>query len=151
MIFRKALKFIHLPNSVKLTIAEAMWSLVLAKALIGSRPLKSLHRRFGKLNGAYLEKLSPGEAVSSRQVQVALLKTIAVVPWRSVCLDQAIACMFMLSRRKIPFVIFFGVCKDPDKKDKMKAHAWIQCGDRVLIGETDDNQFRVVAHFSNPK
>jgi hypothetical protein len=53
----------------------------------------------------------------------------------------------MLKRRGIPGVFYLGVAKDEESKEKMKAHAWSQCGDMIITGERGYEEFVVVSIF----
>ncbi len=67
-------------------------------------------------------------------------------PWESKCYDKALTVKWMLGRRKIKSTIYFGVAKDNDQK--MKAHAWLRSGNRIVTGREGMRQFTVVEYFS---
>ncbi len=69
-------------------------------------------------------------------------------PWESACLAQAIAAQKLLHRRRIPGVIYLGVANNETSPDKLKAHAWLRCGDTILTGAAGHRQFKVVSTFS---
>jgi hypothetical protein len=53
----------------------------------------------------------------------------------------------MLQKRGIAGVFYLGVAKDGEGKEKMKAHAWTQCGDRIITGGRGHEEFTVVSVF----
>lgn len=65
-------------------------------------------------------------------------------PWRSKCLEQAIAAKLMLRRRQVPSTMYLGVALSRD------AHAWLRVGAVDLIGGGGHEGFAVVATFADP-
>jgi hypothetical protein len=53
----------------------------------------------------------------------------------------------VLKKRGIPGVFYLGVAKDEEHKEKMKAHAWTQCGDSIITGGRGHEMFTVVSVF----
>ncbi len=47
----------------------------------------------------------------------------------------------------IPGVFYLGAAKDEESKEKMKAHAWSQCGDTVITGDGGHEEFTVLSVF----
>ena len=65
------------------------------------------------------------------------------VPWKSVCLDQALAAHRMFKRRRIAHLFHFGVHKK--SPDEMLAHAWISSGGSIVLGETKAIDYKEVS------
>ena len=61
----------------------------------------------------------------------------ARIPWRSDCLLQAMAADRWLRRCGMQSEFFVGVAKDAG--GKLKAHAWLRCGDAMVTGADDRN------------
>lgn len=53
---------------------------------------------------------------------------------KAVCLPQALAAQAMLRRRGIASRLCFGVAREGKM---LAAHAWIEIGHKIIIGETD--------------
>jgi hypothetical protein len=53
----------------------------------------------------------------------------------------------MLQKRGIPGVFYLGAMKDEESKEKMKAHAWSQCGDTIITGGGGHEKFTVLSVF----
>ena len=70
------------------------------------------------------------------------------LPSMSQCLVQAVAATWMLQRRRIPSTLYFGLAKDTE--GKLKAHAWVRTGAKVLTGAKGRQDFKVVATFAEP-
>ena len=60
------------------------------------------------------------------------------------CLAQALTGAMMLKRRGIPAVVYLGVDRS---RMPIQAHAWLQCGNRILTGEAGREQFRAVGMY----
>jgi len=54
----------------------------------------------------------------------------------------------MLQRRGIAGVFYLGVMKDANAKEKMKAHAWTEAGEKILTGETGHEAYSVISVHS---
>ena len=66
------------------------------------------------------------------------------MPFRTKCLEQALALRFMLNRRGCPSILHYGIRHD---EEGLIAHAWLSCHGRVLIGGSNCEQFHEVAAF----
>lgn len=147
MSSRKVYKFFSLSFSQKCMFFEALFWLVLAKLLIVLVPFRKIAPYLGVLNGDVRSRLSSAETKKSEAVKLAILMTSGNVGWKSVCLDQAMAASVMLKRRKVPHQLCMGVKKD-EQKAAIEAHAWIMCGDKILIGGQRSRLFAVTALFA---
>ena len=79
-------------------------------------------------NAPSLDALVQRPALSS-----GYLLALRVLPWRIVCLPQALAARSMLSRRGIANTLLVGVKRD-DPEGTTDLHAWLSIGDHVIIG-----------------
>lgn len=66
--------------------------------------------------------------------------------WESNCFPQAIAARCLLGLYGIPFVLYFGLQRDPESSE-IKAHAWITAGRVHVTGGVSLDQFTVVGCF----
>ena len=73
-------------------------------------------------------------------VKTASRKSIA----HAVCLPQAVAAQRMLRRRGIDSKICLGVAK---QGVELIAHAWVEAGSNVVIGDAERRRFTTVAEF----
>ena len=62
-----------------------------------------------------------------------------IVPAGDNCLVRAIAGREMLARRGISSQIRLGVAKN--SSDLLRAHAWLECGDRIITGESEHRNY----------
>ena len=65
----------------------------------------------------------------------------------SKCYDQALTAKALLGQSRLPSTIYFGLAKEGD--NKLTAHAWVRCGDRIITGKTGMERFTVVACFGD--
>ncbi len=93
-------------------------------------------------------EINPYDLRYARMVSQAIRSAANNIPWQSACLAQAVAGQWMLKRRHIAGTLYLGVAKDETKQKKITAHAWLRCGNIILIGREGHRQFTVVAAFS---
>ena len=67
------------------------------------------------------------------------------VPWKAVCLPQAIAAKIMLARRGCGSACHIGATFDPD--GKVIAHAWLSAGGKVVLGGEESAGMSPLARF----
>jgi len=71
-------------------------------------------------------------------------------PWRSMCLEQAIAAKVMLRRRRVPNTLYLGVARGPSAGEPpMIAHAWLRSGTVQVTGGAPVDQYAVVSTFAD--
>lgn len=148
MILDKLNKFFKLNFRDKLFFLETVFFLSLSKLVILFIPLKKVAPYLGKVNGNIRDELLPAEMEKANRIKLYIYMAGGNLPWNSVCLDQAMACMILLGKKKIPCSLYLGVKKNEAKK-KLDAHAWVMCGDKILMGGERSRQYNVVAWFAN--
>ncbi len=117
------------PVEMRRFLVEATLQLLRARLLIAFSLRRSLP--------ALLVPIAPGDAAPPEQLgrDIRYILSIAArtVPWRSLCLPNAIAAKHMLSRRGYSSTLHLGVghhaSGDPH------AHAWLEAGGRIVTGE----------------
>jgi hypothetical protein len=83
------------------------------------------------------------------QISWAVQAVSRRLPGMRQCLVQALAAKWMLQRRRIPSMLYFGVAKDVT--GQLRAHAWLRSGSQVLTGYQGRQQFTVVATFGDTR
>jgi len=141
-------KFAQLPRKEKRLFWEAYWTLGVMRAAILRIPFKNLTRSLQhspkKGKSVMLNEEQKRTALAiGRAIERAALHT----PWESACLAQSLAAQKMLKKRGIPGVFYLGVAKDNEVEEKMKAHAWTECGEMILTGGRGHEAFTVVSVF----
>ncbi len=127
-------------------IPEAAWELLRARLLIQVRSFQKIAPTLGTwVRGD--EKPSATVAPDAGDAGWAVRAVAKRVPWKATCLVQAMAVQRMLKRRGISGMMVFGVFSDSDKIDSLSAHAWVACGDQILVGKRGHRKFTVVSAF----
>lgn len=133
------------PHQRRLAL-EAVFFLLSARLLVMVIPFRYYHRLLGRQG---LE--SDREVVVDRQARRSA-HTVQVVSkycfWQCRCLTQAIALKFILRRRRINCTVYLGVARS--EADGLRAHAWLRCGQEILVGAEGHQEFAIVARFSEP-
>ena len=127
-LLRKIRTFRRLRAADPLLVAEAAVCLGVARALV-------LTVRFGRLT-PWLSRApeSAGfDADLARRVCGAVTIAARNVPWKAVCLPQAMAAKFMLGRRGCGSSFHLGAGFDQQRE--MFAHAWLESGGKIVIGD----------------
>lgn len=66
-----------------------------------------------------------------------LAKLAGWMPFRALCLEQALACAQLLAHHRVAFSLHIGVRRDGN--DTFAAHAWVVVNDQVLLGGPVDS------------
>lgn len=133
-------------------LLEATVCLTLARVLLRIAPFPRLARRLGAF-------VSPQEALAratipddperaarlAERVGWAVRAAARNLPFKVVCLPQAIAARMMLQRRGVPSILHFGVAKGRTKA--IDAHAWLDAASVEVTGYPIAASFSEIACF----
>lgn len=72
-----------------------------------------------------------------------LIKARRIIPWRFKCLEQALTIRYMLKRRNVTSVLYFGL----KKESKLEAHSWLEVNNKILIGNENIESYTVISKF----
>jgi hypothetical protein len=134
---------------------EAAWELLRARALT-MRPATVYSPALGRLVGPEPhENLAPAPVAAGRDeaevIGHLVEKVGGCLPFRALCLEQAIAVRRMLARRDIAATVYLGIARDREDRAMdglgRAAHAWVTVGSRVVSGEGVLGKYAVVARF----
>ena len=135
-------------------VGEACVALVAARAR-SLLPFRALARQLGGLvpppTPAPAAELAPDPALTEaqrtaiRRIRWAIGAVAPVLPFRTLCLQQAIAARTMLERRGIGSVLHLGV--DQSRPDGLQAHAWLDAGGLGVTGYPVDPTLDEVGRF----
>ena len=142
--------FFRLSWRLRLLTIEAGWELARAR-LDTLRAAAHYARGLGVLS----DQTAPSPAAQEEERRAAEIGAIvarvaAAMPFRALCLQQALATRRMLRRRGLPATVFLGLAHDPAERRATDepAHAWVQTGQRVVNGDQDLERYAVVGVFS---
>jgi hypothetical protein len=120
---------------------EAAAFLALARLAVIALPFRLLAPRLGLRRGETPASVTLHPA--ARRVGWAVGAVARRTPWRSECLEQAMAAKAMLRIRGIESTLYLGVTREP-----FAAHAWLRVGDLHVTGGRDVSRYAVVASFA---
>lgn len=129
-------------------LAEAGGLLVVARLAVWFVPFRRLASHLGDEMAESPASDSEAQRAVTAPIGWAIRTLGRRMPWMSQCLVQAVAVTWMLHRRCIPSTLYFGLAKEAD--GKLKAHAWVRSGAKVLTGAKRRHDFTVVATFAEP-
>jgi hypothetical protein len=136
-------KLWHLSWQDRFLLLEAILWLAIAGIAIAVLPFR--HVGFLAARPIRRPKLSQAPANKVQCIRWAIITTAARVPWRALCFQQGLAAQFMLRRRGIPSVIYYGAAQDD--RSGLCAHVWVRYGDVDIIGGEIAQRFAILATF----
>ncbi|WP_373033745.1 lasso peptide biosynthesis B2 protein [Sulfurovum sp.] len=147
-MLNKIKKFTKLSSEEKKLFLEAYVTLGIMRAAILTVSFKRLTRSLEHLpNKEEIAALNDKENTNAIAVGKAITRAAEYTPWESACLVQSLAAQKMLQKRGIPGVFYLGAAKDKESEEKMKAHAWSQCGNTIITGDGVHEEFTVLSVF----
>jgi hypothetical protein len=135
-------------------IAETVLWLALARLALLILPFRSIARWLGDLTPPgkavqllEIRSVSGGEAQLAREIGWAVNRMASNVPFKAVCLHQAIAAKIMLRRRGVPSALHFGVAPGNAPGQGLRAHAWLDAAGAAVTGYPVAGDFTEIACF----
>ena len=148
--------FVRAPAAVKVMALEAVLLLLLARLLIKYVPMRRWRHR---LSTAQEPGGPPPEGRRlGRKVARVVRRVARHVPFRAVCLPQAVAAQWMLRRRGISSCLFFGARRrlrpataPPENRPAsgMDFHAWLTVGDACVLGGAERDTYVALPPFDH--
>jgi hypothetical protein len=137
-------KFWRLSWQDRLLILEAvLWLAVAAFAIavlpfrhvgyLAARPIRRSQRPWRTL------------LIDQKRVRWSIVATARRVPWRAMCFQQGLAAQFMLRRRGVSSVLYYGAA--PDDLRGLSAHVWVRDGDMEVVGGGTASRYAVLTTF----
>ena len=83
----------------------------------------------------------------STQIEHAVRRASRYTLHESKCYDQALTAKALLVQIGLPATIYFGLAKDGE--NKLSAHAWVRCGNKIVTGKAGMERFTVIACFGD--
>ena len=90
-------------------------------------------------------EIAPDQARVAQGIGWAVTRAARYVPFKAVCLPQAMAAQVMLRRRGVQSVMHFGAAKGTDKP--LDAHAWLDAAGVEVTGYPVAEGFAEIACF----
>ncbi len=130
---------------------EAIWWLAIARIWLVMTHFRNVAGHLGTASSPGTTPVVPipeTDRLIAAQVGRAILIAAKIVPFRAVCLQQAVAGKLMLRRRHIASTLHFGVARAEAPTNKMEAHAWLDAGDIKVSGYPLEARWTEVAQFA---
>ena len=147
--------FVRAPVVVKVMALEAVLLLLLARLLVKYVPMRRWRHRLSTVE----EGGPPFEGRRlARKVARVVRRVARHVPFRAVCLPQAMAAQWMLRRRGISSRLFFGARRrlrpataSPEERPAsgMDFHAWLTVGDACVLGGAERDTYVALPPFDH--
>lgn len=152
LIRRLLLRFAQVGPRCRLLVVEAVAWLLLARLALIFVPFPRLARRLGTFvppsNTRALQardRISQEQAEFAEDISWAVTRAARYVPFKAVCLPQAMAARIMLKRRGVASVLHFGAGKGQDKP--LDAHAWLDAAGVEVTGYPIAKNFAEIGCF----
>jgi hypothetical protein len=131
-----------MPGADRLLITEAAILLGVSRLLLLSIPFRLLVPLLSRK--IQCSRKFP-DLPPNRKVRWAVMIAARNVPFRPVCLPQAMAAKFMLARRGYPSILHLGVGKNG--ATDLIGHAWLESGTTIVVGEAGIADVTPIARF----
>jgi Transglutaminase-like superfamily len=151
LIRRLLLRFRQVGARRRLLLMEAVACLLLARLALIFIPFPRIARRLGNLvppsdpRVLRAKESAAAEALLATDIGWAVTRAARYVPFKAVCLPQALAARAMLKRRGVASVMHFGAAKGEDRP--LDAHAWLDAAGIEVTGYPVAKRFAEVACF----
>jgi hypothetical protein len=83
----------------------------------------------------------------AREIGWVVSRTASNVPFKALCLHQAIVAKIMLRRRGVPSTLYFGVAPGRSPGEALRAHAWLDAAGAAVTGHPVSRDFTEIACF----
>ena len=113
--------------------------------LVMKVPMKKLQKKFGIRGEESTYDFPEGMGRYVRLCAFHVNRITEHLPWDAKCFVRALTLRKLLNENNISSTIYLGVMEE---EGKLKAHAWLRCGNYYLTGGNGDG-FAVVAKFRN--
>jgi hypothetical protein len=151
-IRRPLRRFAQVDNRRRALVLEAVACLLLARLGLIFVPFPKLARRLGDFVPpsdprvlAARARGSQQDAALAQDIGWAVTRSARYLPFKAVCLPQAMAARVMLKRRGVSSVLHFGAARGQDKP--LDAHAWLDAAGVDVTGYPVANKFAEIACF----
>ena len=146
----KVRRFVDLPGADKSLFCRAVIELAIARVQLANLSFERLAARLSG-DAATIDELHenvrPDPGLPLR-IAFAVRAAAANLPWHPNCFPQAIAARALLKRHGFAPRIHLGVERIGD--DALAGHAWLSCGDTIVLGGEDLGRYTEIHRFPGP-
>lgn len=129
-------------------LLEAAFWLAFAGLAVAVLPFRSV----GRLAACPTRRCPPSQQkrlTDVRRSRWAILAAARRLPWHATCFQQGLAAQFMMRRRGVPAVLYYGAASDD--RGSLSAHVWVRDDDTDIIGGEIASHFALLATFPPQK
>ncbi len=149
-IRRPLRRFAQVGHARRALVVEAVACLLLARLGLIFVPFPKLARRLGHFvppsdPRAAAARERTLQAAVAEEIGWAVTRAARHVPFKAVCLPQAMAARVMLKRRGVASVMHFGAARGQEKP--LDAHAWLDAAGVEVTGYPVAKNFAEIACF----
>jgi hypothetical protein len=156
LIRRLLHRFAQVGNQRRRLLAEAVLSLLVARLSLIFVSFSQLAPRFGTLMAPTDDRIAKVNGIAhaeqtflAQEVSWAVTRVARYMPFKAVCLQQAMAASSMLRRRGVPSVLHFGAARGATKP--LDAHAWLDAAGVEVTGYPVEERLAEIACFVEPE
>ncbi|CAO1652275.1 Lasso peptide biosynthesis B2 protein [Parasphingorhabdus sp. NYA22] len=133
-------------------LTETAVMLAAARFLVKFIPFRYWHKTLGDIDSVSRQEKRLATSVEAGS-EAALVgrwvrNTASKVPFKAVCLPQAMAARWMLTRRNISTQLFIGARRDRDTKES-QFHAWLMHGEVCVTGQHERKEFQAFGQLDD--
>jgi hypothetical protein len=141
---KRLIQFARLPSADRVLLVEATVALSAAGLRLSVTSFARIASGLGRHMDESADAVDAAALKQAARVRWAVETVARHLPWKPVCLPQALAAKRMLQRRGIASTLYLGV--DPAKQ--LDAHAWVRVGRMIVTGGPREDRFAVVSTFT---
>lgn len=130
-------------------LAEAGLLLALARIAVLILPFRVMAPRLGEPMAESDSADDPDRVELGRRIGWAIRVVSSRVPWRTKCLEQALAAKAMLRMRRVPNTMYLGVARGGDGGSALGGHAWVRTGTLHVTGGAHVGHYTVLSTFAD--
>jgi hypothetical protein len=151
----KRVRFARLGARRIALLVEAVTALAVARLIVVTRSPARVARGFGQPVAQGTDVLAGGrraeEADRAADIGWAIRCAAANVPFRALCIEQALAARALLDRRAIAVTVHYGIAPASEDNGELRAHIWTDAAGEEVTGYPPRPAFREIARFSSSR
>lgn len=140
----------RMPAAERRALTSAFVWCTVASVVLKVVPFRTVAARLGRTQlgtagDAAESPMSREDSAVVRRVAWAVSRAARWLPWKPVCLPQAVTAQWMLRRSGVPSTLYLGI----DPNGSYDAHAWVRAGRVIVTGGPSVQRYAVVAAFAS--
>ena len=142
-------KFFSLPLRRQRLLVEAAVCLGAARLALAFLPFPKIGKYLGQLRPPAPESVVAGvDQATAKEIGWAVTRAATFLPFRAVCLPQALAAWQMLHMRRVPSRLHFGAAQAKEARKPLATHAWLDANGVPVTGYPVAHEFVELGYFT---